>query len=59
MVQKYLMPAVVKAGVIKVGENVRFGFYNFQNALATTNRFEMWWPRTELNRRRQPSQGQN
>ena len=29
MVQKYLRPAAVKAGVIKEGEKVRFGFHNF------------------------------
>jgi len=35
MVQKYLRPAAVKAGVIKEGERVRFGFHNFRHALAT------------------------
>ena len=35
MVQKYLRPAAVKAGVIKEGEKVRFGFHNFRHALAT------------------------
>jgi Phage integrase family len=35
MVQKYLRPAAVKAGVLKEGENVRFGFHNFRHALAT------------------------
>lgn len=33
--QKYLRPAAVKAGVIKEGEKVRFGFHNFRHALAT------------------------
>ena len=35
MVQKYLRPAAVKAGVIKEREKVRFGFHNFRHALAT------------------------
>ena len=35
MVQKYLRPAAVKAGVIKEGQKVRFGFHNFRHALAT------------------------
>ena len=35
MVQKYLRPTAVKAGVIKEGEKVRFGFHNFRHALAT------------------------
>jgi integrase len=35
MLQKYLRPAAVKAGVIKEGEKVRFGFHNFRHALAT------------------------
>ena len=35
MVQKYLRPAAVKAGVIKEGKTVRFGFHNFRHALAT------------------------
>jgi integrase len=35
MVQKYLKPAAVKAGVIREGEKVRFGFHNFRHALAT------------------------
>jgi integrase len=35
MVQKYLRPAAVKAGVIKEGEKVRFGSHNFRHALAT------------------------
>jgi Phage integrase family len=35
MVQKYLRPAAVKAGVIKEGQKVRFGFHNFRHSLAT------------------------
>ena len=35
MVQKYLRPAAVKAGVIEEGEKVRFGFHNFRHALQT------------------------
>jgi integrase len=35
MVQKYLRPAAVKAGVIREGQKVRFGFHNFRHALAT------------------------
>jgi integrase len=35
MVQKYLRPAAVKAGVIREGEKVRFGFHNFRHAPAT------------------------
>src|SRR6266571_475324 len=35
MVQKYLRPAAVKAGIIKEGEKVRFGFHNFRHSLAT------------------------
>jgi hypothetical protein len=35
IVQKYLRPAAVKAGVIKEREKVRFGFHNFRHALAT------------------------
>jgi hypothetical protein len=34
MVQKYIRPAAVEAGVIKEGEKVRFGFHNFRHALA-------------------------
>ncbi|MGC2644644.1 MAG: hypothetical protein WA261_00080 [Candidatus Sulfotelmatobacter sp.] len=30
-----MRPAAVKAGVIKEGEKVRFGFHNFRHALAT------------------------
>jgi integrase len=36
MVQKYLRPAAVKAGVIKEGERVRFGFHNFRHSLASS-----------------------
>src|SRR2546422_279965 len=36
MVQKYLRPAAVKAGVIKEGEKVRFGFHNFRHSLASS-----------------------
>lgn len=35
MVQKYLRPAAVKAGVIKADERVRFGFPNFRHSLAS------------------------
>ena len=35
MVQKYLRPAAVKAGVIKEDERVRFGFHNFRHSLAS------------------------
>ena len=35
MVQKYLRPAAVKAGVIKADERVRFGFHNFRHSLAS------------------------
>lgn len=35
MVQKYLRPAAVKAGVIREGERVRFGFHNFRHSLAS------------------------
>jgi integrase len=35
MVQHYLRPAAVKAGIIKEGEKVRFGFHNFRHSLAT------------------------
>jgi integrase len=35
MVQNYLRPAAVKAGVIKEGEKVRFGFHNLRHSLAT------------------------
>ena len=36
MVQKYLRPAAVKAGIIKEGEKVRFGFHNFRHSLASS-----------------------
>jgi len=36
MVQKYLRPAAVKAGVIKEDERVRFGFHNFRHSLASS-----------------------
>src|SRR2546427_12273189 len=35
MVEKYLRPAAVKAGIIKEGEKVRFGFHNFRHSLAS------------------------
>jgi len=35
MVQKYLRPAAVKAGVLKDGKGVRFGFHNFRHSLAS------------------------
>lgn len=35
MVQKYLRPAAMKAGVIKADERVRFGFHNFRHSLAS------------------------
>ena len=35
MVQKYLRPAAVKAGVIAAAGKARFGFHNFRHALAT------------------------
>jgi integrase len=35
MVHKYLRPAAIKAGMIKEGEKVSFGFHNFRYALAT------------------------
>ena len=35
MVQKYLRPAAIKAGVIKADERVRFGFHNFRHSLAS------------------------
>src|ERR1700681_1156579 len=35
MMQHYLRPAAVKAGVIKEGEKVRLGFHNFRHSLAT------------------------
>jgi integrase len=36
MVQKYLRPAAIKAGVIKEAERVRFGFHNFRHSLASS-----------------------
>ena len=35
LVQKYLRPAAVKAGVIEHGQKVRFGFHNFRHSLAS------------------------
>jgi len=35
LVQKYLRPAAVKAGVIEDGQKVRFGFHNFRHSLAS------------------------
>jgi hypothetical protein len=35
LVQKYLRPAAVKAGVIEEGLKVRFGFHNFRHSLAS------------------------
>jgi len=35
LVQKYLRPAEVKAGVIEEGQSVRFGFHNFRHSLAS------------------------
>jgi integrase len=35
MVQKYLRPAAIKAGVLKDGKGVRFGFHNFRHSLAS------------------------
>ena len=35
LVQKYLRPAAVKAGVIEEGQSVRFGFHNFRHSLAS------------------------
>jgi integrase len=35
LVQKYLRPAAVKAGVLREGERVRFGFHNFRHSLAS------------------------
>jgi integrase len=35
LVQKYLRPAAVKAGVIKEGQKIRFGFHNFRHSLAS------------------------
>src|SRR6185312_11319693 len=35
LVQKYLRPAAIKAGVIQEGQRVRFGFHNFRHSLAS------------------------
>jgi integrase len=35
MVQKYLRPAAIKAGVIRADDRVRFGFHNFRHSLAS------------------------
>jgi len=35
LVQKYLRPAAVKAGVLREGQKVRFGFHNFRHSLAS------------------------
>jgi integrase len=35
MVQKYLRPAAIKAGVIEEGARIRFGFHNFRHSLAS------------------------
>jgi integrase len=35
MVQKYLCPAAIKAGVIEESERVRFGFHNFRHSLSS------------------------
>ena len=36
LVQKYLRPAAVKAGVVLVkGQRIRFGFHNFRHSLAS------------------------
>jgi integrase len=35
MVQKYLRPAAIKAGVIQADDRVRFGFHNFRHSLAS------------------------
>ena len=35
LVQKYLRPAAVKAGIIEDGHKVRFGFHNFRHSLAS------------------------
>jgi integrase len=34
-VEDYLRPAAVKAGVLKEGEKVRFGFHNLRHSLAS------------------------
>jgi len=35
LVQKYLRPAAVKAGIIEDGQKIRFGFHNFRHSLAS------------------------
>ena len=35
MVQKYLRPAAIKAGVLEEGQRVHFGFHNFRHSLAS------------------------
>jgi integrase len=35
LVEDYLRPAAVKAGVLKEGEKVRFGFHNLRHSLAS------------------------
>ena len=35
MVQKYLRPAAVKAGILTKGQKIRFGFHNFRHSLAS------------------------
>jgi integrase len=35
MVQKYLRPAAIKAGVLKADDRIRFGFHNFRHSLAS------------------------
>ena len=35
LVQKYLRPAAVKAGIIEDGQKARFGFHNFRHSLAS------------------------
>lgn len=35
LVQKYLRPAAVKAGVVVEGQKIRFGFHNFRHSLAS------------------------
>ena len=35
LVEDHLRPAAVKAGVLKEGENVRFGFHNLRHSLAS------------------------
>ena len=44
LVEDHLRPAAVKAGVLKEGEKVRFGFHNLRHSLATL-------PRSERDRR--------